>query len=55
MTSDARVAADLARQAGDLLLTLRSASGLTGKDLGQYSLETVQMFAEDAAKSGFTL
>jgi 3'(2'), 5'-bisphosphate nucleotidase len=33
--SDARVAADLARQAGDLLLTLRSASGLTGKDLGK--------------------
>lgn len=28
---------------------------LTGKDLGQYSLETVQMFADDAAKSGFTL
>ena len=35
MTSDARVAADLARQAGDLLLTLRGASGLTGKDLGK--------------------
>ncbi|MDT4920840.1 MAG: 3(2), 5-bisphosphate nucleotidase [Pseudonocardiales bacterium] len=33
--SDARVAADLARQAGDLLLTLRSASGLTGKELGK--------------------
>ena len=28
---------------------------LTGKDLGDYSLETVQMFAGDAAKSGFTL
>ena len=35
MTSDARVAADLARHAGDLLLTLRGASGLTGKDLGK--------------------
>jgi 3'(2'), 5'-bisphosphate nucleotidase len=35
VSSDARVAADLARQAGDLLLTLRSASGLTGKDLGK--------------------
>jgi 3'(2'), 5'-bisphosphate nucleotidase len=35
VTSDARVAADLARQAGDLLLTLRGASGLTGKDLGK--------------------
>src|SRR3954471_16151499 len=34
-SSDARVAADLARQAGDLLLTLRGASGLTGKDLGK--------------------
>ena len=33
--SDARLAADLARQAGDLLLTLRAASGLTGKDLGK--------------------
>jgi 3'(2'), 5'-bisphosphate nucleotidase len=35
VTSDARVAADLARHAGDLLLTLRGASGLTGKDLGK--------------------
>lgn len=34
--SDARVAADLAGQAGDLLLFLRSASGLTGKDLGKH-------------------
>jgi 3'(2'), 5'-bisphosphate nucleotidase len=33
--SDARVAADLAGQAGDLLLTLRTASGLSGKDLGK--------------------
>jgi 3'(2'), 5'-bisphosphate nucleotidase len=33
--SDARVAAELARHAGDLLLTLRGASGLTGKDLGK--------------------
>ena len=33
--SDARVAADLARQAGDLLLMLRQASGLTGKELGK--------------------
>lgn len=35
MTSDARVAADLARHAGDLLLTLRRASGMTGKELGK--------------------
>ncbi|HKC27862.1 MAG TPA: inositol monophosphatase family protein, partial [Jatrophihabitans sp.] len=35
MLSDARVAADLASQAGDLLVTLRRASGLTGKDLGK--------------------
>ncbi|MBZ5620398.1 MAG: transaldolase [Acidobacteriia bacterium] len=28
---------------------------LTGKDLGEYSLDTVRMFADDAAKSGFTL
>jgi 3'(2'), 5'-bisphosphate nucleotidase len=35
VTSDARVAADLAGQAGDLLVTLRRASGLTGKDLGK--------------------
>jgi transaldolase len=28
---------------------------LIGKDLEEYSLETVQMFADDAAKSGFTL
>jgi transaldolase len=28
---------------------------LAGKDLTAYSLETVQMFADDAAKSGFTL
>jgi transaldolase len=28
---------------------------LVGKDLAEYSLETVEMFAEDAAKSGFHL
>jgi transaldolase len=28
---------------------------LVGKDLDQYSLETVQMFFEDAAKAGYTL
>lgn len=28
---------------------------LVGKDLAEYSLETVRMFAEDAAKSGFVL
>ena len=28
---------------------------LVGKDLTEYSLDTVKMFAEDAAKSGFTL
>ncbi len=33
--SDARVAASLASHAGDLLLTLRHASGLSGKDLGK--------------------
>jgi 3'(2'), 5'-bisphosphate nucleotidase len=33
--SDARVAADLAGQAGDLLLTLRQASGLSGEELGK--------------------
>jgi 3'(2'), 5'-bisphosphate nucleotidase len=33
--SDARLAADLAGQAGDLLLTLRHASGLAGKELGK--------------------
>jgi len=33
--SDARLAAALAAQAGDLLLDLRQASGLTGKELGK--------------------
>jgi 3'(2'), 5'-bisphosphate nucleotidase len=33
--SDARLAADLAEQAGSLLLALRHASGLTGKELGK--------------------
>jgi 3'(2'), 5'-bisphosphate nucleotidase len=33
--SDARLAADLAGQAGDLLLALRHASGLHGKELGR--------------------
>jgi 3'(2'), 5'-bisphosphate nucleotidase len=33
--TDARLAADLADQAGQLLLTLRQHSGLTGKDLGK--------------------
>jgi transaldolase len=28
---------------------------LVGKDLEEYSLETVKMFADDAAKSGYTL
>ena len=28
---------------------------LVGKDLADYSLDTVKMFADDAAKSGFTL
>jgi transaldolase len=28
---------------------------LVGRDLTEYSLDTVQMFADDAAKSGFTL
>jgi len=26
-----------------------------GKDLDQYSLETVQMFRQDAVKAGFTI
>ncbi len=33
--SDARLAADLAEQAGSLLLALRHASGLTGRELGK--------------------
>ena len=28
---------------------------LVGKDLGEYSLETVQMFRDDALKAGYTL
>jgi 3'(2'), 5'-bisphosphate nucleotidase len=35
ISADARLAADLAGQAGDLLLTLRQASGLAGKELGK--------------------
>ncbi len=35
MTSDARLAAELAEQAGKLLLEIRSGSGLTGKELGK--------------------
>jgi len=29
--------------------------GLVGKDLHEYSLDTVKMFHQDAVKSGFTL
>jgi transaldolase len=29
--------------------------GLVGKDLDDYSLDTVKMFASDAAKAGFSL
>ena len=36
---------------GDILKKL----GLVGKDLNQYSLETVQMFYQDASASGFKL
>ncbi|MHB8731333.1 MAG: transaldolase [bacterium] len=32
-----------------------SKAALIGKDLGEYSLETVRMFAEDARKAGYTL
>jgi 3'(2'), 5'-bisphosphate nucleotidase len=35
VSSDARLAASLAEQAGALLLELRASSGLTGKDLGK--------------------
>jgi 3'(2'), 5'-bisphosphate nucleotidase len=35
MTADVELAADLARRAGALLLTLRAASGLTGRELGK--------------------
>jgi transaldolase len=33
---------------------LKKLDGL-GKDLGQFSLETVQMFRRDAVQAGFTL
>ena len=36
MTTDARLAAELAQRAGQLLLALRAASGLTGKELGKH-------------------
>ncbi len=35
MTADVELAADLARRAGELLLTLRSSAGLAGKELGK--------------------
>jgi len=42
---------DIITMTNDLLAKLTSA----GKDLGQFSLETVKMFRDDAVKAGFTL
>lgn len=45
------VGCDIITMTNDLLAKLTSA----GKDLAQFSLETVKMFHDDAAKAGFTL
>jgi transaldolase len=45
------VGCDIITMTNDLLAKLTSA----GKDLGQFSLETVKMFRDDAVKAGFTL
>ena len=45
------VGCDIITMTNDLLVKLTSA----GKDLGQFSLETVKMFREDAVKAGFKL
>jgi transaldolase len=45
------VGCDIITMTNDLLTKLTSA----GKDLGQFSLETVKMFRDDAVKAGFTL
>lgn len=45
------VGCDIITMTNDLLAKLPSA----GKDLGQFSLETVKMFRDDAVKAGFTL
>lgn len=45
------VGCDIITMTNDLLAKLTSA----GKDLGQFSLETVQMFRDDAVKAGFQL
>ena len=45
------VGCDIITMTNDLLAKLTSA----GKDLAQFSLETVKMFRDDAVKAGFTL
>ena len=45
------VGCDIITMTNDLLAKLTSA----GKDLGQFSIETVKMFRDDAVKAGFTL
>jgi len=45
------VGCDIITMTNDLLAKLTSA----GKDLGQFSLETVKMFRDDAVKAGFKL
>lgn len=45
------VGCDIITMTNDLLAKLTSA----GKDLGQFSLETVKMFHDDAARAGFKL
>ncbi|MBI2317041.1 MAG: transaldolase, partial [Betaproteobacteria bacterium] len=46
-----RVGCDIITVAHDLLAKL----GALGKDLDQFSLETVRMFREDAVKTGFSI
>ena len=45
------VGCDIITMTNDLLAKLTNA----GKDLGQFSLETVKMFRDDAVKAGYTL
>jgi len=45
------VGCDIITMTNDLLAKLTNA----GKDLGQFSLETVRMFRDDAVKAGYTL
>ena len=35
--------------------SLQSVAGVVGKDLTRYSLETVEMFRQDALKAGFSI